>query len=215
MLLLVNGSTKTVNELISSKYLGKYISPNSHSHQKSIDLIVEQRCIWGADNDCYNSFNQIKYEQMLSRLPRINTMKYLTMPDVLGDSEKTLTFFDEWYSKLKNEKLPITLVLQDGCKVKDVPFDKIKSVFVGGTTEYKLSEDVRNIINIAKQKKKWIHMGRVNSNKRIKYAQSIGVDSFDGSSFSMFANTLIPKTLLLLKHLDKINKNSKRITHNI
>jgi hypothetical protein len=197
----VNGATKTVNGLIPHDYLGKYVTPKSHSNTKALDLILTQGCTWGADNDCYIGFDESKYIKMIERLPRVDTLKYITMPDVVGNHEKTIVLFEEWHKKLHKEKLPIAFVLQDGCTVKDVPFDKTKAIFIGGTTEYKLSETVRNIVEIAKKKNKWVHMGRVNSIKRITYARSIGVDSFDGTSFSMFANTYIPKTLELLKKI--------------
>ena len=203
MILLVCGATKTVNEIIPHEYLGKYVTPRANNNIKSLELLKTQGCIWGADNDCYSGFNEIKYTKMIERLPRIETLKYVTLPDVVGNHDKTTNLFDIWYEKLKNEQLPLAFVLQDGCSTMDIPFDKIKAIFIGGTTEYKLSKEVRDIVSVAKDKNKWVHMGRVNSMKRIKYASSIGVNSFDGTSFSMFANTYIPKTLELLNNLQE------------
>ena len=85
--------------------------------------------------------------------------------------------------------------------INEIPFDKFSSLFIGGSTEYKLSEETANIVRIAKEKDKWIHMGRVNSYKRIRYANSIGCDSVDGTKYSMFANTYIPGALELLSEL--------------
>ena len=35
----------------------------------------------------------------------------------------------------------------------------------------------------AKRRRKWVHMGRVNSERRIRYAASIGCDSIDGTKW--------------------------------
>lgn len=138
---------------------------------------------------------------MIEILPRTDKLKYVTIPDSVGNFEETIRLFDEWQPLLKNEKLPLGFVLQDGMPINEIPFDKFSSLFIGGSTEYKLSEETANIVRIAKEKDKWIHMGRVNSYKRIRYANSIGCDSVDGTKYSMFANTYIPGALELLSEL--------------
>jgi len=42
-------------------------------------------------------------------------------------------------------------------------------------------------------------MGRVNSFQRLQYAFELGCDSVDGSGFSMFPDTYIPKFLRYLE----------------
>ena len=138
---------------------------------------------------------------MIEILPRTDKLKYVTIPDSVGNFEETIRLFDEWQPLLKNEKLPLGFVLQDGMPINEIPFDKFSSLFIGGSTEYKLSEETANIVRIAKEKDKWIHMGRVNSYKRIRYANSIGCDSVDGTKYSMFANTYIQGALELLSEL--------------
>ena len=206
MYLFVSGATRTVNEIlqsnsIESKYLGKYLTPRANCNKKYLDLTLKQGCLFGADNDCFNSFDKVKYERMIEILPRTDKLKYVTIPDSVGNFEETIRLFDEWQPLLKNEKLPLGFVLQDGMPINEIPFDKFSSLFIGGSTEYKLSEETANIVRIAKEKDKWIHMGRVNSYKRIRYANSIGCDSVDGTKYSMFANTYIPGALELLSEL--------------
>jgi hypothetical protein len=209
MYLFVSGATKTVNQILESnslesKYLGKYLTPRANCNKKYLDLTINQRCLFGADNDCFKGFNREKYEKMIELLPRTNKLKYVTIPDVVGDYEETIKLFDKWHPILKNEKLPLAFVLQDDMPISEIPFDKISSIFIGGGTEYKFSEDVVNIVKLAKEKNKWVHMGRVNSAKRITYANKIGCNSIDGTSFSMFPNTYI---LNALKLLDKLNSD--------
>lgn len=47
--------------------------------------------------------------------------------------------------------------------------------------EWKLGPDARGLVAAAKARDKWVHMGRVNSFKRIAYARHIGCDSVDGT----------------------------------
>lgn len=207
MYLFVSGATKTVNEILQSnsmesKHLGKYLTPRANCNKKYLNLTLEQGCLFGADNDCYKGFDKTKYEKMIELLPRTDKLKYVTVEDKVADYEETLKLFDKWYPLLKNEKLPLAFVLQDDIPINEIPFDKIKCLFIGGSTEYKLSKEVANIVNIAKSKNKWVHMGRVNSVKRIIYADCIGCNSIDGTSFSMFPNTYIPNALKLLSKLD-------------
>lgn len=47
----------------------------------------------------------------------------------------------------------------------------------------------------AKRIGKWVHMGRVNSGKRYRYAEAIGCDSVDGSYLRFGPDTNLPKLL--------------------
>lgn len=203
MILLVNGATSTVNRILPHKYLGKYISPSSHANKKSLDLIVKQGCIWGADNDCFVGFDEKLYTKMIKSIPKTKTLKYVTLPDVVGSHAETMRLFETWQPILKNEQIPVGFVLQDGCINSEVPYDKVDAIFIGGSTQYKLSNQVRTITETAKQKRKWVHMGRVNSLQRVVYAHNIGCDSFDGSGFSMFSKIKIPPTLKTLQYLSE------------
>ena len=217
MYLFVSGATKTVNEILQSntsesKYLGKYLTPRANCNKKYLDLTLQQGCLFGADNDCFKGFDKVKYEKMIELLPRTGKLKYVTVQDKVSDYEETLKLFDYWYPLLKNEKLPLAFVLQDNMPVNEIPFDKFSSLFIGGSTEYKLSKEVADIVSISKSKNKWVHMGRVNSNKRIKYAHEIGCDSVDGTGFSMFANTYIQPALQLLRKLDYQAEKYKQLS---
>ncbi len=43
-----------------------------------------------------------------------------------------------------------------------------------------------------------MHMGRVNSARRLRYAHSLGVDSVDGSSWARWRDALLPSALAAL-----------------
>jgi len=62
-----------------------------------------------------------------------------------------------------------------------VPWDDFDALFIGGTTAWKLSEAVYQLCQEAKRRGKWVHMGRVNSLRRMRLAESFGCDSADGT----------------------------------
>ena len=88
-------------------------------------------------------------------------------------------------------------VLQDGITTQDIPWDCIECVFLGGTTDFKLSGHARNLLIYAKNKGKLVHVGRVNSIKRIKMFWDI-CDSFDGSGFSRYSKAMLPRYIRFL-----------------
>ena len=65
-------------------------------------------------------------------------------------------------------------------------------LFIGGTDEFKLGPDAEAIGREAKDRGKWLHMGRVNSIKRLRIAKRMGCDSVDGTylSFGPDKNTV-------------------------
>lgn len=69
------------------------------------------------------------------------------------------------------------------------------ALFIGGSTEFKLSEFAATLAQMAKRRRKWVHMGRVNTRRRVRYAASIGCDSIDGTNFSMYRRTNLPWAL--------------------
>ena len=57
------------------------------------------------------------------------------------------------------------------------PFDVL---FIGGSTDWKLGAAARGVVKEAKARGKRVHMGRVNSLRRYRYAEAIGCDTVDG-----------------------------------
>lgn len=192
MLLLVSGATTAI-EKFKHKNLGQLLTPQTNN---SIDRIVKNNTKWACDNGCYAGFDEVAFLKMVRNIQGKPNLLFVTMPDVVGNSKETLKSFDVWYPIFERYyNVPLAFVLQDGIEISEIPWDKIATVFIGGSTEWKLSKEASEIVQIAKSKGKWVHMGRVNSFKRIRYAYTIGCDSCDGSQFSMFPDTYIPKAL--------------------
>lgn len=191
MLLLV---TKSHPEIVrhAHPHLGRLIQPR---HYSSIEKTAAAGIPWAADNDCFQSLDSEAFTSMLDRIQGLPGCLFVTCPDFVGDHEATLVQFYRWSSAIKRRGLPIAFVLQDGCTVRDVPWLDIDAVFIGGSTEYKLSARVENIVVDARDRDKHVHMGRVNSEKRIRYAEEIGCDSVDGSGWAIFNQTHLDRGL--------------------
>jgi hypothetical protein len=144
---------------------------------------------WAADNDAYLAWDETKFRKMLRAITGLIGCAFVSAPDVVGDSTATIARFHEWKDEIRETGQPIALVGQDGLQTQDVPWQEIQAFFVGGTTEWKLGSEAASLVREANERGLWTHMGRVNTRRRIRYAQSIGCDSVDGTNFSMYRKT--------------------------
>lgn len=123
---------------------------------------------------------------MLERIAGLEGCKFVSAPDVVGDHINTARLFEEWRPELLEIGQPIALVAQDG--LTNPPWDQFDALFIGGTTDFKLGADAHRLAVEAKERGKWVHMGRVNTRRRAITAKSWGVDSIDGTRMSMFTD---------------------------
>ena len=140
--------------------------------------------VWAADNAAFSRFDPKAYRRMLERVHRTPGCLFVTVPDVVGDAFATRELWSDWYLFVHAFGLPTAFVLQDGVLEVGVPWLECDAVFIGGSTAFKLSADARACVTEAKRLGKWVHMGRVNTMPRLRYAQHLGVDSVDGTGFS-------------------------------
>jgi hypothetical protein len=75
---------------------------------------------------------------------------------------------------------PAAFVAQDGLEHLEVPWHDF-DVFVGGSTAWKLGQPPPNLTRRALAWGKTVHMGRVNSARRFRYARSLGCESVGGT----------------------------------
>ena len=101
---------------------------------------------------------------------------WILVPDVVGDAEETFKRWGEWYPIVKEYGM-VAFAAQDGMGKLDVP-TTADCVFVGGTTEWKLTH-----AHLFKGATPILHIGRVNTLGRLRWAKSIGADSVDGTGF--------------------------------
>lgn len=147
---------------------------------------------------------------------------FATVPDVLrwitledgkripvGDAEATLARFPNYAPTVRAFGLKAALVAQDGLLWDDdgvfagaerVAWDDFDSLFVGGSTEFKLAETTADLCRAARERGKWIHVGRVNSWKRIAAVRDYA-DSVDGTFLGFAPRTNWPRLLAWLDRL--------------
>lgn len=137
----------------------------------------------------------------LSTLPA-DRCRFAVAPDVVGDAEATMKSSLPWLPKIRSLGIPAAFVAQDGAETVGVPWDEFDVLFIGGSTEWKLGEHARALVSEAKSRGKDVHMGRVNSAKRMRYANSIGCDSADGTFIVFGPDVNLPKVLGWLREIN-------------
>lgn len=139
---------------------------------------------WCADNGCFGK-GYPGDERWLAWLTAnayaADECLFATAPDVVGDAQATLTRSVPFLPKIRELGYPAALVAQDGLEDLDIPWGVFDVLFIGGSTDWKLGAAVRDIVKEAKARGKRVHMGRVNSLRRYRYAEAIGCDTADGT----------------------------------
>jgi len=105
--------------------------------------------------------------------------EFIVVPDVLFDAEKTKKQFVE-YSKTINDlgfNFRLAMAVQDGMTPNDIPSKKVIA-FIGGSTRFK-QEKTRAFVEAGFD----VHVGRVNTLKRLLWAKQLGCVSVDGSGW--------------------------------
>jgi hypothetical protein len=122
-------------------------------------------------------------------------------PDVVPDAAATLERSLPWLPRIRALGMPAALVAQNGQESLPVPWSEFDCLFIGGDTAWKLGAAARELAGEAKARGKWVHMGRVNSERRIRYAAAIGCDSVDGTYLRFGPDRLLPDVLAWLRGL--------------
>lgn len=139
--------------------------------------------LFAADNGCFAQADKYSDDGFIAWLGTLEKEHCLfaSAPDVVGNAELTRERSLPMLSRIRKCGFKAAYIIQDGEKIRSIPWDHLDAIFIGGSTEYKLSVEAAEIAKKAKKLNKWLHMGRVNSFKRIRYAKAIGCDSVDGT----------------------------------
>ena len=150
---------------------------------------------WCADNGCFGSGypgDEAWFGWLEAHANDAETCAFAVAPDVVGNAAATLARSLPWLSRIRDLGYPAALVAQDGLEGLSVPWSELDALFVGGTTEWKLGRYVPPLVREAKERGKWVHMGRVNSALRYRYAEYIGCDSVDGTFLTFGPDKNLP-----------------------
>ena len=184
MRILLSGGFNQLHDCLTAyphfrKYVGMFKTPLSGYGFPRLQKIGMPLAL---DNGCYSGFDDRKFRKMLSGAKVFDgNLMWVACPDVVGNAKATNDLFQEWRDALTDFR--VAYVGQDGAEDLDVPFAAFDCLFIGGSTDWKLSESARGLIEHAKQLEKSVHVGRVNSEKRLRYCYRLGVDTVDGSGY--------------------------------
>lgn len=142
---------------------------------------------WAIDNGGFKRLDIDAFKALLSReAHHKDKCLFVASPDIVGSAQRTLELFDLFAPMLVGWNL--ALVCQDGQESLPIPWDRISSVFIGGSTNWKCSTYVEQIIRTAKLFGKWVHVGRVNDPGRFQHFEEIGADSCDGTGLARYSH---------------------------
>jgi hypothetical protein len=198
MRLLISGATATLRRHLPSPYLGHLLVPGAGN---SVRRMLATGQPWAADNAAFSGFDPGAFAGLLSRIAGKPGCLFVACPDVVGDARATLEQFAVWQPVIASMGLPVALVGQDGLEDLDPPWERMQAFFLGGSTEWKLSDAAASRARAAKARGCWVHMGRCNTLRRLRHAYAIGCDSIDGSAFSRWPGHHIPNALAWLATL--------------
>jgi hypothetical protein len=157
---------------------------------------------WCADNGCFGKGypgDAAWLTWLTANATDAGTCLFATAPDVVGDAVATLRRSLPWLPKVRELGYPAAFVAQDGLEALPapwaIPWSEFDVLFIGGSTEWKLSSSARALVGEAKRRGKWVHMGRVNSLRRFRYAEAIGCNSVDGTYLTFGPDQNLPKLM--------------------
>lgn len=165
----------SVSALLDGHEIGLLCQPKSHP--------AKPGWIWAADNGCFSTTGRWDEGRWLDWLARPHPRSgclFATVPDVVGDHDATLALFPRYADQVRGLRYPVAFVAQDGATESNTPWDEFDCLFVGGTTEWKQGEAARELAIAARSRSRWVHVGRVNSLRRLLHWSGVA-DSSDGT----------------------------------
>lgn len=196
-----NPSTEAIRDAMIRGDLGCIITPD----QGNTNYPAEWDTI--ADNGCFSGrWTATKWWSWLIDQPR--TVRFAVAPDVFDRTgapchAETLDRWRKWGPKIARIGHTPAFVCQVGATVDNIP-DDASVLFLGGTTKWKLGPDAWRITEKATSEGRWVHMGRVNSQKRLVTAMQMGCDSVDGTFLTFGPDLNLPKLLTYMRRARSI-----------
>ena len=152
---------------------------------------------WAADNGCFSApenYSDVRYLAWLGKHP-VDRCLFAVCPDVLADHLATVKRSRPLMPLLRKTGYRPAFVAQDGWQSETTPWDEFDVLFIGGSTRFKLSPRTADAAMEALDRGKTVHMGRVNSFKRLLLAQSLGCTSVDGTFLKFAPDANFPRML--------------------
>ncbi len=181
MALLDNGQDLNACEAEIGAPVGQLLTPLTRYRLRDPDRP------WAIDN---GGFKQLDIPGLLSLLKREahhrDNCLFVAVPDIVESAQRTRELFDYFAPMMEGWKL--ALVCQDGQENLPIPWHQIAAVFIGGSTNWKCSGHVEQIVKTAKILGKHVHIGRVNHPARWSHFEAMGADTCDGTGIARYSH---------------------------
>jgi hypothetical protein len=130
---------------------------------------------------------------------------FAVAPDTPLDAAATLALARSWLDRIRELDIPAAFAAQDGSEAPGLlpPWDDFDVLFLGGGTSWKTGPSAQRLAAVAKDRGKRVHMGRVNSRRRLAIAAWYGCDSADGTYLAFGPDKNLPKLLAWIDELGR------------
>lgn len=185
---------------MSRGLIGCIVTPKQGQIPDDVEMI--------ADNGCFGKGypGDDRWIKWLATLP-MERVRFATAPDVVGDPVATLKRSLPWLDEIRELDGSPALVAQDGLETMPVPWAEFDALFIGGSTAWKLGTGALRLMREAKERGKWVHMGRVNSRRRFRYAWHAGCDSVDGTFLTYGPRRNLPELIGWIREINQLQLN--------
>lgn len=201
-------------------YLSGACSPAllSHAYRADLGLLIQPATRYATfasrfgggfalDNGCFSSarpFDEGRWFRWLSSMPR-DCCRFAVAPDVVADAAVTWRGSEPWLEAIRTLGFPAALVFQNGIEDSTIAWNRFGAAFIGGTTAFKCSPTAVQLMADARARDKAVHVGRVNSLRRLAFSADAGADSVDGTFLAYGPRTNLPRLLGWLDHLARFS----------
>ena len=150
---------------------------------------------YALDNGAWHSFQQsrpfdcVKFRRALDLLG--SDADFVVAPDIVEGGRESLLMSCAWLDELRQRCRLVLIAVQDGMTpdmIRPLLAQDV-GLFIGGSTQWK-ERSLPGWGRLARDARAYLHVGRVNSRRRIKLCALAGADSFDGSGPSRFAKII-------------------------
>lgn len=143
--------------------------------------VLDMGCPWMLDNGAFTGFDESRFFQQLGKYVKYSgTCIGVVVPDKPFNWPLTLEMFQRYHEPIRANGFPVALATQNGADPKHIPWSDVDVLFIGGDHEHKRSE-AHWLAWHAKKHGKWVHVGRVQSGRRIMQHFQ-WADSADGTT---------------------------------
>jgi hypothetical protein len=162
--------------------LGIMISSESNKKYSEIDCALDNGAF-----ECWRRgipWTESRFFETIEKCYKTGVkLDFVVLPDIVCGGKKSLNYSMTWLDRLQPAKL--ALAVQDGMTssdVQDYDISGLTYIFIGGSVDWKW-KTANEWVEFAHYNKLKCHIGRCGTIERLRYAESLGVDSVDSTSF--------------------------------